>query len=228
MQTAKTIQAPELSRLKFLCHGFGNRFFDLKQLKTRSKGFQYVFLRQIHSDIIIRLETVPDKPPAGDACITPVPGLMLLVQTADCLPVLLVDPVRRVIGAAHCGWKGTALGLAAKLAGRMEDEFGSRKENLMAALGPCIGARCYQVGEEVREAFQANGQGESGFVSAGDTLFLDLKKANRDQLVNTGVTCIFSLEGCTFSQPDMYSYRRNGSSAGRMLSFIGMRERGID
>ncbi len=224
MPTAKTIQAPELSRLKFLCHGFGNRFFDLKRLKTRSRGFKHVFLRQIHSDMIIRVETVPDNPPAGDAVITPVPGLMLLVQTADCLPVLLVDPVRRVIGAAHCGWKGTALGLAAKLAGRMEDEFGSRKENLMAALGPCIGARCYQVGEEVREAFQANGQGESGFAAAGDTLFLDLKKANRDQLVNTGVECIFSLEGCTFSQPDMYSYRRNGSSAGRMLSFIGMRE----
>lgn len=223
MERARIFQIQELSQFAFVWHGFGNRFFNRKQLVNRASNFKFALLNQIHSDIIIRLDGVPETPPAGDACITAKPGLMLVIQTADCLPILLLDPDRKVIGAAHCGWKGTAMGLASKMVKAMADEFLCEKENIFAAMGPCIGSSRYQVGEDVRRVFRQNRRDEAGFSISGNGLYLDLKQANRKQLQSAGVEKIFTIGNCTYSEPGCCSYRRDGAAAGRMLSFIGMR-----
>jgi hypothetical protein len=225
MPPGNVIQAPELSRRPFLFHGFGNRHFHLNQLKRAGPGFEHVLMRQVHSDTIYRLEAAPKEPPSGDACITSIPGLLLIIQTADCLPLLMTCPERKVIGAGHCGWKGTAKGLAAKLAENLMDEFGCRREKIISVLGPCIQADHYQVGEEVLAAFHNNGQNDAGFITSSGRLFLDLKHANQVQLESAGLQNIFSVGSGTYSQSHMYSYRRDGDSAGRMLSYIGIKKK---
>lgn len=222
MQHGRVIQIPQLQKFPFLCHGFGNRFFDKRQLADRLPGFDLVFLNQIHSDQIIHVKTAPASPPDADACISSEPGLLLVIQTADCLPVLLVDPVRKVIGAGHCGWKGTAMGLAAQLVQKMMHDFSTEPGDIYASMGPCIGSSRYEVGEMVQRAFRENRKSEAGFTTRGNRLYLDLKQANREQFCQAGVTKIFSIKGCTYREEAYDSYRRDGGSAGRMLSFIGM------
>ncbi len=224
MRAAGVIQIPQWRYFAFLCHGFGNRFFDKRQLADRVPGFDLIFLNQIHSDHIIQVKRAPSSPPAADACISSKPGLLLVIQTADCVPVLLVDPVRKIIGAGHCGWKGTAKGLAAKLVQKMMDAFGSEPKDIHASMGPCIGSSRYEVGEMVRRVFRENRKDEVGFISRGNKLYFDLKQANRDQLLRSGVKKIFSVAACTYSDEAYDSFRRDGESAGRMLSFIGLRK----
>lgn len=218
------IQVPEWSQFAFLHHGFGTRVLKEEQLIKQEAGFTFIFLNQIHSDRIVRLDTIPETPFTADACVTAEPGFMLVIQTADCLPVLFLDPNRKVIGAGHCGWKGTALGLAPKIISVMEEEFGCAKENMAAAMGPCIGPSHYQVGEDVRWIFRQNRMDESGFSIRENKLVLDLRRANREQLLHAGVEKIFSITACTHSDSGFYSYRRDGASAGRMLNFIGLRD----
>jgi polyphenol oxidase len=224
MQNQSIIQVPEWSQLAFLHHGFGTRLLSEEQLIKQASGFAFIFLNQIHSDTIVRLDAIPETPLNADACITAEPGFMLVIQTADCLPVLFLDFNRKVIGAGHCGWKGTALGLAPKIVSAMEDEFKCAKENIIAALGPCIGLFHYQVGEDVRQIFRQNGRGEAGFYSSGNKLYFDLKNANREQLLGAGIKKIIQIDACTHSESVFYSYRRDGALTGRMLNFIGLRK----
>ena len=126
--------------------------------------------RQIHSDIVHAIHSANRSPagtespgttsslseaaPQGDALITSEPGVLLVVQTADCVPILLADPSRRAIAAIHSGWRGTVCRIAAKALGRMQMEFGTKPEDVIAALGPGIGQSCYEVGTEVAAEFQ--------------------------------------------------------------------------
>jgi hypothetical protein len=224
MRAGGVVQIPQWRPFAFLCYGFGNRFFDKRQLADRAPGFDLIFLNQIHSDHIVHVNTVPSSPPSADACISSEPGLLLVIQTADCLPVLLVDPVRKVIGAGHCGWKGTAKGLAAQLVQKMMNAFGAEPKDIHASMGPCIGSFRYEVGEMVRRAFRENRKSETGFISRENKLYFDLKQANRDQLLQSGVKKIYSISACTYSDEAYDSFRRDGGSAGRMLSFIGLRK----
>ena len=116
-------------------------------------------LKQVHG---VAVAEAPFKgTPEADAAVATVPGLILGIETADCLPVLLVDPARRAVAAAHAGWRGTAAGVAA--AGRAAPSWltGPRAEDLLAALGPGIGPCCYEVGDELREAFGPQGESSS-------------------------------------------------------------------
>jgi len=126
-----------------------HRFFAA----LRAESLHLLTLRQVHSDVIHTLRAQPEHPLRGDAVITSLPGLLLGVQTADCVPILLFDPKRRVIAAIHTGWRGTLKRIAAKTVGRMRMEFGTRPAGVVAALGPCIGRCCYEVGPEVVQAF---------------------------------------------------------------------------
>jgi YfiH family protein len=162
--------------------------------------------------------------PEGDAAVSSAPGLLLGIETADCLPLLLVDPVRRVVAAAHAGWRGTALRVAqaavAALAAR-----GSRPEDLLAALGPANNVCCYEVGEELREEFGAEA---IHLFRPGprDRPHLDVRAGNVRQLLAEGVAPdrIHHVAECTFHQPELYhSYRREGPNGGRMVSWIGFR-----
>jgi hypothetical protein len=101
-------------------------------------------------------EPLETNPPAGDGLMTAEPGLLLTIRIADCLPVLLVDPQRRVVAAVHAGWKGALARVIEKAVGDMRRAFGSDPQHLIAALGPSIRSCCYEVGEEVVQSFQGN------------------------------------------------------------------------
>jgi hypothetical protein len=112
----------------------------------------------IHSDIVHRIDSatgVIGNHAQGDALLTSVPGILLAVQTADCVPILLADRKRRAVAAIHSGWRGTLLRIAAKALGRMRMEFGTSPEDTIAAIGPSIGRCCYEVGSEVAAAFHS-------------------------------------------------------------------------
>ena len=179
----RLLRAAPLARLPWLVHGFStrrdgnlgftegdtpaavqrNRARFLRALAGGTKKAPaLVTLQQIHSDVIHRLDGPPKATLKGDGLITNVPGLLLSIQTADCLPIFLVDPKRRAIGALHAGWRGTLARITEKGVGLMQRHFGSRAQDLRAALGPGIHLCCYQVGREVRERF------ESQFAYAGE------------------------------------------------------------
>jgi YfiH family protein len=165
--------------------------------------------------------------PDADAIVSNAPGAVLAVVVADCVPVLLVDPVSRAAGAVHAGWRGTSAGVARAAVEAMARAFGTRPANLSAAIGPSIGPEDYEVGESVRDAFLAAHDMASVnrwfTIGLDGRLRLDLWAANRDQLAGAGVPpdriAICGLS--TLGHPDLFaSYRRDGPSAGRMAALI--------
>jgi YfiH family protein len=153
-----------------------NRELFLKQLGVANgrKSWPLISLRQIHSDLIHRVDgarEVPEQPLAGDGLITDTLGLVIAVQAADCLPVILVDQKRRAVGVFHAGWRGTVKRIVEKGVGEMRQHFKSDPRNLVAAIGPGVHGCCYEVGEEVRTRF------ETQFAYA-DTLFREVKESD--------------------------------------------------
>lgn len=213
----------------FLVHGFGNRYLcetDLRNLFAEEM-FRCHFLRQIHGEIIHVVDETSEGPLPGDALITNHHGVLLVVKTADCLPVLLWDERNMVIAAVHCGWRGTHLRILKGVVERMLDRFGCSPSSMSAAMGPAICAGCYPVGREVRETFLSAGHPLEIFQEDPCDLEnwrLDLRKANRHQLMSAGLEDdrIFSVDRCTYCETDLHSFRRDGDSAGRMLNFIGL------
>ena len=199
------LTSPLLERLPWIEHGFGTRHAPLSQDGMAS-------LKQIHSVVPL----VADRPEGcvgeGDALLTDEPGVTVSVRTADCFPVLLVDLHHHSVAAIHAGWRGTADGVVVAALRRMRAEFGTNAVDISAAIGPGIGACCYEVGEEVARRF--------GLTRAGR---VDLAAANLRQLTEYGVPREqISLAGaCTFCDPArFYSWRRDRESAGRMISYI--------
>lgn len=161
----------------------------------------------------------------ADAAVSDDPEVLLVVSVADCLPVLFHDPESGAVGAAHCGWRGTVAGLAAKVVGEMAERFGSRPEALRVALGPGIAGACYQVGPEVVERFAEAGfpEGVIGPDEEPGRARLDIPAANRWLLERAGVPAgrIEDLGRCTHCEPDLfYSYRRDDGRTGRHWAFI--------
>lgn len=177
-------------------------------------------LKQVHGTVV---RAAPwEGRPEGDAAVADRPGLLLGIETADCLPVLLVDPGRGVVAAAHAGWRGTAAGVVGQAVGALV-ERGSRPQDIVAALGPGIGACCYEVGPELVAAF---GPGGEAFFRPGPKgrPHLDVRAANAAQLAALGVPegAIHHVPDCTYCRADLYhSYRREGRGAGRMISYVG-------
>lgn len=219
--------------------------------KTEAEpSMKLVTIRQIHSNSVRtvsgedtrqgRLQTREGKAVLeGDGLITDASGVLLGAGTADCVPVLVVDPVKRAVGAFHAGWRGTAGRIVEHGIEAMRKEYGSDPHDLLAAVGPSIGACCYTVGEEVRERFAAE-------FSYADELFrtmrgqdtesslrVDLWEANRRQLLNAGITrdkiaVVGECTGCARDaegQRKYFSHRAEAGNAGRMLNVIGITER---
>jgi polyphenol oxidase len=211
-----------------------------------------VTLRQIHSDIIHRVDSVPADPLPGDGMITATPGLLLAIQAADCLPVILVDARRRAVGVFHAGWRGTMQRIAEKGVGEMFRGFGSRPRDLKAAIGPGIQACCFQVGEEVRTKFESQFSYAArlfrevkesdpvrekypllfltarapGHGELPPKILLDLAEANRQQLLAAGVPKknIEASPLCTRCHPELlFSYRAEKGKTGRMMGVAGIR-----
>lgn len=161
-----------------------------------------------------------------DALITNTPGLCISVMSADCVPVLLADPVKRVIGAVHAGWKGTVGKVASNTVRAMAERYGSRPSDIVAAIGPSISPKVYEVGEEVIAAVvQAFGSKEGLVerVTEDGKGYLNLWEANRRQLTEAGVReeNIEVAGICTYENPeDFFSARRSANKAGRFAAGI--------
>jgi len=223
------LTVPRLEKIPFLIHGFGTRKWKQDGFKNKPEwnDFKLLFLDQIHSDIIQLMDEIPEKKLKGDAMITRLPLLFLIIQSADCLPVLFVDEPRKVIAAVHCGWRGTCRRVVQKVIQRMKSHYGCHPSSLLVALGPCIESECYEVGENVYQCFENGGLSTEFFkkhpLRKGKYLF-DLRGANLYQMINIGIEekNIFSIGLCTHCHESLLSFRRDNEKAGRMLSFIGM------
>lgn len=214
-----------------------------------------VALKQIHSNLV-RLAGAADShrevPWKADGLMTDEPGLLLGIQTADCIPILIADRKRQVVAAFHAGWRGTVSRIVESGVGRMRLEFGSRPEDMAAAIGPGIGCCCYAVGDEVLSSFESQfayarelfrevydadpvhirypmlfmTQRAPGHSEIGPSLHLDLAEANRRQLLAAGLKpgAIEMVGGCSNCQPELFfSHRGSQGRAGRMMSVIGIR-----
>jgi YfiH family protein len=221
------------------------------------QAWPLITLRQVHSDLVHCIDTIPEQRTAGettgDGMITATPGLLLAIQTADCLPVIVVDPKRHVVGVFHAGWRGTVKRIVEKGVGEMQRCFGSRPRDLKAAIGPGVRGCCYEVGEEVRIKFESQFEyGASLFHEVKDSdpvrekypllfltarapghsdlpkkIFLDLVEANRRQLLDAGVLKknIEASPLCTNCHPEiLFSYRAERGKTGRLMTVAGIRD----
>lgn len=220
---------PRLEKVPYLVHGFGKKSWEEKDFKRmpKWKDFKLFFLDQIHSNIIQFIDKITKEKLKGDAMITNLPLLLLLIKTADCLPILIIDESRKVIAAVHCGWRGTSKRVVQRVIQGMKDYYGCHPPSLLAAFGPCIGRECYEVGEDVLQNFEKESLSTEFFqelpLREGKYLF-DLKGANLSQMVSLGIEerNVFFTDVCTHCHSSLPSYRRDKDRAGRMLSFIGM------
>jgi len=216
------------------------------QTALGAEKFPLINLKQIHSAVIWPFASAPVEPCKGDASLTKTSGLLPGVQTADCVPILLVDPKKRAVAVVHAGWRGTLARILEKTIGELHARFGSRPSDLLAAIGPSIGPCCYEVGAELVTQFS------SQFADAGDyfdeprsgeepnplqwlnmmppghqpppkNVHLDLPKANRSQLLAAGLAekNVFSSGLCTACHPDLlYSYRKG--NRGRLVTVAAL------
>jgi YfiH family protein len=187
-------------------------------------GRKVYFPIQEHTDTVIELD--PDlTEKAGDAVITDRFDVILGVKTADCVPILVFDTQRLVIGAVHAGWRGTSKGILKQTISRLSQRYKSDPSNLLVTFGPSIGQCCYEVGEDVLGTVRGQ-TGEGDYIKvSGNKHFLDLKEANRLQALSSGVPGqgMSVLEECTRCNKDrFFSYRRNSQSPGRQGGFIGL------
>ncbi|MBI3754123.1 MAG: peptidoglycan editing factor PgeF [Deltaproteobacteria bacterium] len=215
--------------------------FDVKRLLT---------INQVHgSDILVIDKPVKDilnlSKTSADAIITNQYDFAIGILTADCVPILLLDPVKKVIGAVHAGWKGTVKTVVQKAIDTMVKQFGSDKKEILAAIGPSIGQCCYKVDGAVAKEFRGNefiiprpilrmgappplkkgeSKGDLAKEGRGDSCWqLDLKKANLSQMANSGILeKNISVEDlCTSCRNDLFfSYRADNKKTGRQLNFI--------
>ncbi len=178
---------------------------------------------QVHGDRVWEIKSAPDPSLAGvegDALWTSTPGAAVGVRTADCVPVLLVDPVGKRVAAIHSGWKGTELEISARAVEALVRQ-GTRASDLLAAIGPSIRGCCYQVSAAVADRFR--GRFDGAVRDAGGTPHLDLAVAVRATLETAGLTSahIDLLPECTScASTQFFSHRRDRSLSGRQLSFV--------
>jgi YfiH family protein len=218
---------------------------------TKGKPWPLATLRQVHSDLIHVVQSPAQPAFTGDGLITNRPGIALAVMTADCLPVMLVDPKNRAVGVFHAGWRGTVKRVVEKGLGIMRHEYGSLPDYIDAVIGPGIGKCCYEVGDELKYEFESQFAyaGElfhevydsdavrqkypmlfmnaraPGHGDTGPKLHLDLTEANRRQLVAAGVPedQITVLGHCTACDTrKFFSHRAEKGKTGRMMAVVGM------
>jgi polyphenol oxidase len=197
----------EFDQFTWLVYGFGTR--------NSTPPDSISTLKQIHSDTVVLADGRTGCLGEGDALLSNTPGVTVAVKTADCLPILLVDGANRAVAAVHAGWRGTVRQVARRSVDAMRRAFATRPADLHAALGPGIGACCYEVGPEVSAEFGLSGR-----------THVNLPEVNRLQLIADGIppTQIYISELCTHCrQDDFWSYRREKQEAGRMFSFAGVR-----
>jgi YfiH family protein len=225
------------------------------QAVTGDPSTPLVDVHQIHSNLVLlarRSDASWKKPRSADGLMTDEPGLLVGIRTADCIPILVADRKRHAVAAFHAGWRGTVQRIVESGIGRMRLQFGSRPEDLVAAIGPGIGPCCYAVGEEVFSSFESQfayarelfrevydsdpvrikypllfmTQRAPGHSQIGPSLHLNLVEANRRQLLAAGLkpSSVKLIGGCTSCHRELFfSHRGSEGHAGRMMSVIGIR-----
>lgn len=205
------LKSPLLASLPWLEHGFGTRHAPEWPPEAAAE------LEQIHSATVHTAAAGrTGRIASGDALVTAVPGLWLAIRTADCLPVLLADPGSRSVAAVHAGWRGTADGIVRAALELLVCQFGARREQIVAVIGPGIGPCCYEVGAEVRARFRE-------WADEREDGRLDLAEVNRRQLAASGMdpSRIETLAACTrCDAANFFSYRREPGETRRMRSAI--------
>lgn len=236
------LSIPELEKATGMIHAFttrknrlGARKNDTRHpddWKAVAQAFgvcidRVVTVDQVHGENIVtvdELNVLDVRTVHADALLTDVPGIAIGIETADCVPILLFDPIKPAVAAVHAGWKSTVKKIVQKTVHRMHEEFGSEPARLIAAIGPAIGPECYEVDERVmgrvRDAFSF--WNEVSVPRGDDHWSLDLVKANKLELLQIGLAeqNVHSLGLCTSCRRDLfYSFRAEGRT-GRMLSVI--------
>ena len=233
----------------------------LAEAVTGDSATPLVTIRQIHSSVVVSQGSIEEtagvagqwQPCKGDGLMTSQPGLLLGIQTADCIPVLVADRRRKVVAAFHAGWRGTVRRIVENGIGRMRLEFGSHPDDLVAAIGPGVGQCCYVVGAEVLSEFESQftygpeffrevdssdplrtrypmmflNQRAPGHSSVGSALHLDLVGANRRQLLAAGLRpdAVQFVGACTNCHQELFfSHRGSRGRCGRMMSVIGIHQ----
>ena len=197
-------------------------------VSCESETEQFVFLRQTHSDKIalVTSENLKNTVADTDALITNESGIFICVQTADCVPILLFDPEKKVVAAVHAGWRGTVAKIVAKTVGQMIDHFGCNPSDILAGIGPSIHMHAYEVGAEVVSAVRESFINSSALLKPSITegkAYFDLWEANKSVLIESGISeeNIEVIGLCSFEHADLfYSARRDGIDTGRMVSGI--------
>lgn len=236
---------PPMGSLNFSTEAGDSRYRVERNLKLFAEclsidAARILTCKQVHGDFVAVLDSVPAEPPRADAIIAPVPGLFPTVKTADCLPILMVDPVRKISAAVHAGWRGTVLRITRKVLRILFEKFAVNPRDLTVGLGPAIGPCCYEVDDVVlnplKKAIPDSDRfvrrlpsGRSSEFKPQESRRLDLAAVNLFELTSQGVAAeqIVSASLCTACHPDLFfSHRRDGSPSGRHLSVVGIRYSG--
>ncbi|MBI3019635.1 MAG: peptidoglycan editing factor PgeF [Deltaproteobacteria bacterium] len=228
---SRVIQSELLNSFSFIQHGFLTRDFG----KDQTKGIpvrQFCRIKQVHgNDVVVaqnekKLEMY--KQTSADSVLTQLPQIALIISTADCVPLLFCDPSdegKKVIAAAHAGWRGTAKNVAQTTVQMLQKKFHCEPKNIVVAIGPAIQECCYEVDRNVydqisqKDFFKPIAHKENHWM-------LSLPQLNGHQLMKAGVSKehIWISPLCTACHLDQfYSYRKEGESAGRQWSFIALR-----
>ena len=199
-------------------------------LKQNFPNMSFVVANQTHSSnihIVTKKEEIgwqkaEDAIANCDALITNIPNVMLTILTADCVPILLLDPKQKVVSAIHAGWKGTKEEIVFKTVKKMQKEFNSNPNDIIAGVAPSIGKCCYEVDWNVAQHFKDI---ESAYSKVGEKYMLDLPYINKTQLLKAGVKeeNIELSNVCTACDVEHYfSYRKENGCSGRFMSMIGL------
>ena len=187
---------------------------------------------QVHGDVVKKVASIEDAKGSNehaDALVSDLPGILVGVKTADCVPVLIADPATRSFASVHAGWRGTVQSIVAKAITAMSQSYGSDPANLVCAIGPAAGCERYEVGRDVTDAFAATfAESDDYFTPTRDGhALIDLHLANRRQLLSAGVpdANLFAAPFCTMDHTNLFfSYRiekKRFGKTGRLLSVIG-------
>lgn len=212
---------PENQIFPDLLSFFTEKDFDLKGFCKRYEHYMPI---QRHTDKVILLKN-SIKPQVGDAVVTNNKGLLIGVQVADCVPILIYEPIKRVIAAVHAGWRNTAKGILKKTIIKMIESFNCNVSDVLIAIGPSIRGCCYEVGREVIEALQVETPSNDYIICFNRREHVDLAVANKIQALSIGIKDenTWICPDCTFCNHTRYaSYRYHGKEASRQYGIIVM------
>ena len=223
----KIFRSGLLFSVKGLDHGFIYNFKPEDVPSGPVKDFSYVkTLKQVHSSKVLFFndQNLGEQDVEGDAMFTNLKSVCLGIYTADCVPVILYDQDSGVICAIHAGWRGTLAEITLKALAVIKDKFSTSGRDTLAVIGPSIGSCCYEVDHDVASGFRDISEEYAMFIEEKNNskFMLDLQGMNKLQLRMAGVARIESSNICTMCNTQLPSFRRDGSNAGKIFSYIGL------